>query len=158
MSIPTSPVTAPAWLHLQTRHGPSGTVVVAVAGEVDMATAPGLHAALLDALAVHRPAVIDVDLSACTFLDCSGIRVLIAAHTTAQASGCQMRVSHPRCLVRLVLEVTGLLDMFTALDDGPDDMAGQPASSRDAAISASGLRTESAKLAMGMVPSLLAAA
>jgi anti-sigma B factor antagonist len=139
MSLPTSPVSAPASFHLQTRFGHSGTAVVAVAGEVDMATAPDLHAALLDALVVHRPAVIDVDLSACTFLDCSGIRVLIAAHTTARAIGCQVRVRHPRRFVRLVLEVTGLLDMFTAPDDGPDDVAGQPASGHDAAISASGL-------------------
>jgi anti-anti-sigma factor len=119
MSIPTSPVTAPASFHLQTRYGHSGTVVVAVAGEVDMATAPDLQAALLEALVVHRPAVIDVDLSACTFLDCSGIRVLIAAHTTAQASRCQLWVSHPQRFVRLVLEVTGLLDTFTAPDHDP---------------------------------------
>lgn len=153
MSIPTSPVTAPA-LRLHTRRGSSGTVVVTVAGEVDIATAPDLHAALLEAVIVHNPAVIDVDLSVCTFLDCSGIRVLIAAHTSAQANGCQVRISHPRRFVRLVLELTGLLDMFTAPDDGPDDMAEQPASSHDAAISASGLQTPAA----GMVPSPLAAA
>lgn len=158
MSIPTAPVSAPASFHLQSRSRHTGTVVVAVAGEIDMATAPDLHAVILDALAVHRPAVIDVDLSACTFLDCSGIRVLLAAHTTAQASGCQIWVRHPRRFVRLVLDVTGLLNMFTAPDDGPDDVAGQPASGHDAAISASGFQAESAKPAMERVPSLLAAA
>lgn len=48
MSIPTSPITAPASFHVRTRYGHSGTVVVAVAGEVDMVTAPDLHAAIPD--------------------------------------------------------------------------------------------------------------
>lgn len=125
LPVHTAPVATPTPLHLSTRHTSLGTVVVAVAGEVDMATAPALYAALTDALATHRPAVLDVDLSACTFLDCSGIRVLLAAHATAQAGGCRMWARYPQRLVRLVLEVTNLLDMFTA----PDDAAARATSS-----------------------------
>jgi anti-anti-sigma factor len=117
MSQHTPPVTTLAQLHLSSRRSAWGTVVVAVAGEVDMATAAELHAALLDALRVHTPTVLDVDLSACTFLDCSGIGVLVAAHATARATGCQMWARNPRRLVRLMLEVTGLLDLFTAPND-----------------------------------------
>ncbi|GHJ45848.1 hypothetical protein Cs7R123_31900 [Catellatospora sp. TT07R-123] len=113
MSQHTSPVTALAQAHLTTRRRASGTVVVTVSGEIDMATAPALQHALLDALTTHTPAVIDVDLAACTFLDASGLRVLVAAHTTAQAAGCQMWARYPQRLVRMVLEVTDLLDMFT---------------------------------------------
>lgn len=155
MSIPTSPATALASIHLQTRYGSSGTVVVAVAGEVDMATAPDLHTALLNALVVYRPAVIEVDLSACTFLDCSGLRALIGAHTAAQASGCPIWIRHPQRFVRLVLEVTRMLDMFTAPDDGPDDKARQTAHRDDPAITASGVPIEQEK---DKPPSLLAAA
>ncbi|HEX6683271.1 MAG TPA: STAS domain-containing protein [Candidatus Limnocylindrales bacterium] len=103
-----------------------GTAAVAVAGEVDIATAPTLYAALLDALNSHTPVVLDVDLSACTFLDCSGIRVLLAAHATAQTRGCHMWIRHPRRLVRLVLEVTGLLSRFTA----PYDPTAVPAANQ----------------------------
>jgi anti-anti-sigma factor len=103
MSARTSPVPTLAHLHVETHCVSPGTVVVAVAGEVDMATAPALHAALVDALTTYTPTVVDVDLSACTFLDCSGIRVLVAAHATAQASGCQMWARYPQRLVRMVL-------------------------------------------------------
>lgn len=112
-----SPVTELPYLHLTTRRTASGTVLVAVRGEIDMATGPVLHAALLDALGTHSPVIIDVDLSACTFLDASGLRVLVAAHTAAQAAGCQMWARYPRRLVRRVLEVTQLLAMFTAAND-----------------------------------------
>lgn len=119
MSIHTSPAPVLAHLHVQTRSLSPHRVVVAVAGEVDLATAPVLQTALADALATYTPAVIDVDLSACTFLDCSGITVLVAAHAAAQARGCQMWARYPQRLVRLVLEVTELLDMFTAPSDAP---------------------------------------
>lgn len=135
MSAHTSPVPTLAHMHVEARCASPGTVVVAVAGEVDMATAPALHAALLDALTTYTPTVVHIDLSACTFLDCSGIRVLVAARATAQASGCQMWARYPQRLVRMVLEVTGLLDVFTAPNDataqntGGDHAAG-PASPR----------------------------
>jgi anti-anti-sigma factor len=87
---------------------------VAVTGEIDMDTAPALHAALLRALTAHTPTVLNVDLSACTFLDCAGIRVLLAARATAHATDTQMWTRHPQRLVRRVLELTDLLDMFTA--------------------------------------------
>jgi anti-anti-sigma factor len=129
MSQYTPPVIALAELHLSTRRRASGTVVVAVAGEVDAATAPELHAALLDALSVHAPTVLDVDLSGCTFLDCAGIGVLVAVHATAQATGCRLWARYPQRLVRLVLEVTDLLDLFTA----PNDATVQRARSEDGA-------------------------
>lgn len=133
MSTHTSPDLSLAHMHVETRCASPGTVVVAVAGEVDMATAPALHAALLAALADHAPTVVHIDLSACTFLDCSGVRVLVAAHATAQAGGHQMWARYPRHLVRRVLAVTGLLDVFTA----PNDTTTQNAGGEDATGSAS---------------------
>jgi anti-anti-sigma factor len=145
MSVHTSPVPVLAHMQVATRCASPGTVVVAVAGEVDMATAPALHAALLAALANYAPAVVDVDLSACTFLDCSGITVLVAAHATAQASGCHMWARYPQRLVRLVLEVTELLDVFTA----PDDTTAKMAAGQDAAGPASlPVLTETAALSL----------
>src|SRR5690349_17491009 len=52
-----------------------GQVVVAVAGEVDMATAPLLERALLR----YTECDVIVDLDAVEFLDSSGLRVLIKA-------------------------------------------------------------------------------
>jgi anti-sigma B factor antagonist len=106
----------PAPFSLNTHRQFPRTVVVGVIGEVDMTTAPALHAALLDALNSCTPAFLDVDLSACTFLDAAGLGVLVRVHATALASGCQMWARYPQRLVRLVLEVTNLLDVLIAPD------------------------------------------
>lgn len=127
MSVPLSQPFKPPPMLLRTRHESPGTVVVAVAGEVDMATAPALHTALLDALAVYTPANLEVDLSACTFLDCSGLRVFIATRTCALAAGSQLWISSPQPMVHMVLEVTGLLNGFTRPSDNTGQAANGPA-------------------------------
>lgn len=104
-------------LNLITRCPSLGVASVVVTGEVDMVTEAALSAALLGALATLHPVVLDIDLSACTFLDCSGVRVLVAVHACAKATGCLVRARHPQPLVRLVLEVTGLLALLTAPAD-----------------------------------------
>jgi anti-anti-sigma factor len=134
MSNHTSPAPTLANMHIATSCVSPGMVIVVVTGEVDMATAPALHAALLDALNDHAPAVVDLNLSACTFLDCSGIRVLVSAHATAQARGCQMWARYPQRIVRLVLEMTGLLDVFTAPDDTTAKTAGVERSADPASL------------------------
>lgn len=108
------PATTAQQLSLTTSCPSIGVASVAVTGEVDLATAAALNAALLEALATYHPAVLDVDLSACTFLDCSCVRVLFAVHARATATGCLVRVHHPQPMARLVLEMTGLLALMTA--------------------------------------------
>jgi anti-anti-sigma factor len=100
-------------LHLVTHSPALGIARVTVTGEVDMVTEAALKATLLDALAAYHPAVLEVDLSACTLLDCSGIRALFAVHTRATAMGALVRVRHPQPMVRLVLAMTGLLELLT---------------------------------------------
>jgi len=40
------------------------------------------------------PAVIDIDLAKVSFLDCSGVGVLVAVRNTVEPIGCQVRISH----------------------------------------------------------------
>ncbi|HZN73711.1 MAG TPA: STAS domain-containing protein [Micromonosporaceae bacterium] len=87
---------------------------MAVVGEVDLATAHLLRDRLLGVLREQAPAVLDVDLAGVTFLDCTGVSALVAVRNAATRSGCQVRVTHPRPVVRRVLDVTGLLSVLTA--------------------------------------------
>jgi anti-anti-sigma factor len=93
-----------------------------VVGEVDLATAHLLRDRLLGVLREQAPAVVEVDLAGVTFLDCTGISALVAVRNAAIQAGRQMRVSHPQPIVRRVLEVTGLLDLFTAPIDQPQPL------------------------------------
>jgi anti-anti-sigma factor len=86
---------------------------VAVVGEVDLATAPSLRTALLGLLTdKDRPTALVVDLDAVTFLDCAGLSALVAVRNVAVDTGRPMRLTNPRPIVRRVLDLTGLSDVF----------------------------------------------
>jgi anti-sigma B factor antagonist len=89
--------------------GPDG-VCVAVAGEVDVDTAPRMRQAL--AAALQEASQVVVDLGAVTFLDSSGLSALIAAQQGADAAGVTLRLRHPAPVVRRLLALTGMDVLF----------------------------------------------
>lgn len=89
--------------------GPDG-VCVAVAGEVDIDTAPRLRRAL-DA-ALREADRVDLDLGAVTFLDSAGLSALIATQQSAVAAGVTFRLQHVPPPVRLLLALTGVDVLF----------------------------------------------
>jgi anti-anti-sigma factor len=72
-----------------------GQVTLAVAGELDLDTAPELETRLRECLAAH-PRVLRLDFSGVTFCDCSGANVLISARAWAQTQGIALRVERVR--------------------------------------------------------------
>jgi anti-anti-sigma factor len=77
--------------------------VVVVTGEIDMASAPQLT----DALAALHGLVI-LDLADVTFLDSSGINVLVHARNRLLAENGALTVRNPQNNVRSVLKLVGL--------------------------------------------------
>jgi len=106
------PVTVPQ-LHIDLIGMSPAAVTVAVTGEVDMATATTLRDRLLDILDVHDSFALEVDLAAVTFLDCAGLRALVAAHSAAVQTGRQMWIINPRPIVRRMLDASGLLTLLS---------------------------------------------
>jgi anti-anti-sigma factor len=101
-------------LHIDVSRPSPLTVQVTPAGEVDLATAHVLRDVMLRVLREQAPTLLDVDLAGVTFFDCSGIGTLVAVRDVAVQAGCHVMVSNPRPIVRRVLDLTGLLDAFTA--------------------------------------------
>jgi anti-sigma B factor antagonist len=91
--------------------------VLALAGEIDLYTAPRLQTELTRALAASDSAQIVVDMSAVDFCDSTGMNVLLAAHRLAAERGGDLVLARPRAAVRKILEVTGLHSVFTVQDD-----------------------------------------
>lgn len=89
----------------------TGTGLV-LGGDIDLAAREQMLSALLALLARSGP-VATVDLRGVTFLDCSGIGVLVAANNAAHRGGQNLNVTHPRDLVRYVLDITGVLPTLT---------------------------------------------
>lgn len=119
-----SSVNALTQLHIDTTCPSPTTARVAVSGEVDLATAQVLRDRLLGVLRDQGATMLSVDLAGVTFLDCTGINALIAARTAAARTGRQMRVTQPQPIVRRVLDLTGLLDVFTAPIEQSQPVAG----------------------------------
>lgn len=94
------------------RHG--DVVVVAVAGEIDMRTAPQLGDALREAVG-QTPATLIVDLSEVGFLASAGLGVLAAAHSDSPAGPSFRVVAHGTAL--RPLQVTGLDTLFDVYPD-----------------------------------------
>lgn len=86
--------------------------VIHVTGEVDLATAPTLEDALTDVPSSDHPLIID--LSDVTFLDSSGLSVLVKARQRLEradgSNGLRLVVTRP--VIRRVFEVTGLAEVF----------------------------------------------
>ncbi len=85
-------------------------VVVGVNGEVDLATAADLGAALTAALERGSPAV--VDLTATRFMGVAGLRVLEIGAEQLAARGRRLTIRSPSVLVSRMLDITGLVDIL----------------------------------------------
>lgn len=81
-------------------------VLVTVAGEMDIATAPQLHDCLAALSASGRPLIVDLDRV--TFIDAAGLRVLASAARLAAAHGASLTVVCMRYQVRRLFVITGL--------------------------------------------------
>lgn len=92
--------------------------VLTVGGDVDLAAADGLWDVLREAL---QPGVrVVADLANVTFLDSTGLRVLVRAEqTSADLAGTEFALAAPSAPVLRVLELSGTEGMFSILESAP---------------------------------------
>lgn len=90
--------------------------VVAVRGEVDLATAPELRSAV-DAALDSSYGDLCLDLCGTTFMDSSGLHVLFDSHARAEALQRRLTIVCPSGAVRRLLDVTGYAERFHLVDD-----------------------------------------
>jgi anti-anti-sigma factor len=91
--------------------------VLAVAGEIDLQTAPALAAAIDEALAAGA-AELWVDLTATQFMDSSGLHALVTAHRRIQELNRRLAViCRPGQPVRRLFEIVGAADVLPLYDD-----------------------------------------
>jgi anti-anti-sigma factor len=103
-------------LDLHVKIHPGIPVVAEISGEVDIVSASWLRETLL--LAIYRHgAAICVDLQGVTFLDCSGVNVLLATARRALLEGGRMRLARPPAQVWRVITLLGLQGMLVKEDE-----------------------------------------
>ena len=90
--------------------------LVTVSGRVDSATAPDFEKALQALVQANRSQIV-LDLKGVEYMSSAGIRGMVSAIKSARASGGDLRLAHPSVRVKEVLELAGLLSIFTIYDD-----------------------------------------
>jgi len=98
-------------------------VVVSVGGEVDVVSAAKLAKALQAATSASRARCLIIDMTDLSFIDSSGLGVLIAAQNRARELGDTVVLVHPPPLVRRLLAGTQLQHRFTTHDTLDDALA-----------------------------------
>lgn len=87
--------------------------ILHVLGDVDLVNADEFQSAVLEVAKGARDVV--VDLTACTYMDSSGLRVLATAHKTIDD---RLRIVIPRNgSVHRIFEITGLAEQFNACEN-----------------------------------------
>src|SRR5690349_24706405 len=104
-----------------------GTLEVALYGDIDFGNSPGVREAIREAVTRSAPAAIRVDLAGVTFLDSSGIAVLVVAHRMAGAAGAGYTVVNASPGVYEHLRLTGLAELFGVPHPAGPATAGEPA-------------------------------
>jgi anti-anti-sigma factor len=93
-------------LSISVRAGP-GYVVLSVAGSCDVTTAQQCRNALIPEAGRAARRRLIVELSGLGFMDCAGVRVLLAVNTAAAGRGNPLVVARLRPIVARVLSLTG---------------------------------------------------
>ena len=94
-----------------------GLAVVAVEGEIDLATAPSFGAAIDEGL--RQVGRVVLDLAGVTFMDSSGLNVLVAAASQSATPNTVLIRNAPASVQRL-LSITGLNEVIPVEDDPSD--------------------------------------
>lgn len=88
-----------------------GVVVVAVAGELDMATAPQLQTHIAELLEQGRNRLV-FDLAEVSFCDSTGLSVFVRAKNNSDETDGSVRLAAPQRGVLRILEVSGLVEVL----------------------------------------------
>ena len=100
-----------------------GRAVLRVEGRLNLVTAPELRAAVERAVAAGTPRVV-IDLSAVTFIDSSGLGMVIAGLKHARQAGGELRIAAAGEQVRMVLELTKLNRILRPYDTVDEALEG----------------------------------
>ena len=97
--------------------------VIAVSGELDLASSPALQEEL-DRVAASDSEVLIIDLRELDFMDSTGLSVLVRAHQRAEEQGRELAMVKGSQQVQRLLNLTGVADRLRLLDS-PEELIGQ---------------------------------
>lgn len=103
---------------------PPGAIVLALTGELDLATSPVLERELNQAFASTDREPVVIDLGALEFMDSTGLNVLVRAHQRADDSARRFGLIRGRPQVQRLLTLTGVSERIAVADSVSDLLDG----------------------------------
>jgi anti-sigma B factor antagonist len=94
--------------------------VIAVSGELDLASGPELEAEL-DQLRGPDTRLVVIDLRQLAFMDSTGLSILVRAHQRLAGEGCEVGLVKGSQQVQRLLDLTGVAERLR-LVDAPEDL------------------------------------
>jgi anti-anti-sigma factor len=94
-------------------------LIITVAGELDVSTAPILQREL-ERAADESASSIRLDLSALRFMDSTGLQLVLSTASRAQEAGRDLELVRSTNSVQRVFQVAGLEERLTFVDPDPD--------------------------------------
>ena len=91
------------------------TTVIAVSGELDLASSPALQEEL-DRVAASDAQLLIIDLRDLDFMDSTGLSVLVRAHQRIEEQGRQLAMVKGPQQVQRLLSLTGVAERLTLVD------------------------------------------
>ncbi|GAA2007208.1 STAS domain-containing protein [Catenulispora subtropica] len=101
----------------------AGRPVIALAGELDVATAPAVEAVFFETFDVHRRPHVVVDVARLSFCDCVGLSAFLHVRNRALAGGGWARLCGTGPGLRTVLGITGLMPILHCYPTAADAFA-----------------------------------
>jgi anti-sigma B factor antagonist len=101
-----------------------GAAVIAVSGELDLASGPELEAEL-DQFRGPDTRLVVIDLRQLEFMDSTGLSILVRAHQRLAAEGCEVGLVRGSQQVQRLLDLTGVAERLRLVDAPEDLLAGR---------------------------------
>jgi anti-sigma B factor antagonist len=98
--------------------------VIAVRGELDLASSPALQEEL-DRVSASDAEMLIIDLRELDFMDSTGLSVLVRAHQRAEEQGRRLAMVKGPQQVQRLLSLTGVSDRLTVVDTPEELMTGE---------------------------------
>ena len=89
--------------------------MVAVSGELDLASGPELESEL-DRLSGPETKLVVIDLRELDFMDSTGLSIIVRAHQRMAGEGCEMGLVKGSQQVQRLLDLTGVADRLRLVD------------------------------------------
>ena len=107
------------------------TLVAVLDGEIDHHCAQPMRTEIDEKITAYQPEVLVLDFAGVTFMDSSGIGLIMGRHRSMESIGGEVIVRNPPQHIRRVMRLSGMERIARSQMDAPSAQPEEPAERRD---------------------------